>query len=58
MPQWTSKEFEEFNLLTYKTGSRDRVARIEGRIAMKKFIDKHGKEKCDAMWAEIQKREK
>jgi len=32
--------------------------RIEGRLRMRKFVDAHGKEKCDAMFAHLTKRKK
>lgn len=48
---WTDEELKEFNRLIELSGSRDQMDRIHSRIEMPKFITKHGKEKCDAMWA-------
>lgn len=54
---YTAKEFREFDRLTEDMSSRVQMARISARLAMTKFVAKHGKEKCDAMWAEIQRRD-
>ncbi len=37
------------------TGSLDQMDRINARIDIPKFIKEHGKEKCDAMYAELTK---
>lgn len=51
--QWSKEEIEEFDNLVDATGSHDQVERINGRLDMGEFIAKHGKEKCDAMWAHL-----
>jgi hypothetical protein len=54
---WTDEELAEFDRLVDKVSSRNQIQRIESRFEMPKFIEKHGKEKCDAMWAHLQERE-
>lgn len=53
-PKWTPEELKEFDRLIDMTSSRDQVQRISGRMDMRKFVDKHGKEKCDAIWAHLE----
>ena len=53
--QWTKEDLREFKKLVDMSGSRNQMMRIEARIQMPKFIEKHGQEKCDAMWAHINK---
>ena len=55
---WTPEELAEFDLLTWMVSSRDQTDRIRGRLDMDKFVEKHGKEKCDAMFAHLTKSEK
>ena len=55
-PHWTPAELDTFNRLVRLTGSLRQMDRINGRIDMKNFVTKHGKEKCDAMFAELQAR--
>jgi len=47
----------EFDLLTAKLSSPNQLHRIEARTAIPKFVEKHGKEVCDAMFAVLQKRD-
>ena len=54
---YTKDELKEFDRLTNELSSHNQVARIGARMDIKKFIEKHGKEKCDAMFAELQKRD-
>lgn len=49
-PLYTKAELKEFDRLVDQVSSRDQVTRISGRLAMRKFVDAHGKEKCDSMW--------
>jgi hypothetical protein len=53
---YTKKEFDRFDYLTDKCCSRNQMQRIEGRLALTKFIDTHGLEKCNLMWAEIKRK--
>lgn len=48
---WTQEELDEFNDLTWKMCSANQMDRISARLDMPKFIEKHGKPKCDAMYA-------
>lgn len=52
-PTWTPEELAEFDRLTEDCASKSRGVRVIGHINMRAFIEKHGKEKCDAMWAHI-----
>tara|TARA_R110002051_G_scaffold3335_1_gene18067 strand:+ start:808 stop:981 length:174 start_codon:yes stop_codon:yes gene_type:complete len=52
--EYTAEEFNEFLRLYNLSGSRDQVDRIESRLHMPKFVEKHGEEKCDAMFSVIQ----
>ena len=56
-PTWTDDEIAEFDRLTLEMSSRDQVIRINGRMDMNRFVDKHGRAKCDAMFEEIKRRE-
>lgn len=51
---WTKAELKEFDELCDATISAHQVTRISGRMEMNKFIARHGKEKCDAMWAHLE----
>lgn len=51
---WTKAEIVEFDLLVDQQSSRDQVKRIEARMSMNSFIAKHGKSKCDAMFAHLE----
>lgn len=51
---WTPEELAEFDRLTWDVSSLDQLTRISGRLAMMKFVEKHGKDKCDAMWKVVQ----
>jgi hypothetical protein len=52
--EWTEEEIKEFDRLLGETGSRNQLERIIGRLDMTKFVEKHGKEKCDAMFAHLE----
>jgi hypothetical protein len=51
---WTPEELAEFDKLTWDVSSLNQLTRISGRLAMMKFVEKHGKDKCDAMWKVLQ----
>lgn len=50
---YTDEEFNEFLELVDKSGSRRQAHRSSSRVALPAFIDKHGKAKCDLMYANI-----
>ena len=50
---YTSEEFDEFSYLVEMTSSQDQMDRIEARLEMPRFIEKHGKDKCDIMFEEM-----
>lgn len=58
MTDYTEEELAEFDRITLGTSSRHQLDRVGYRIDLKEFIKKHGKDKCDAMFEEIQRREK
>lgn len=55
--EYTKEELAEFNRLTNKLSSLNQMHRIEARLDMPKFVEKHGKEKCDAMFVELQRKD-
>lgn len=57
-PTFTEAELAEFNTETLKQDSLNNYLRVEGRLAIKRLIAEHGQEKCNAMWAELMRREK
>lgn len=54
---FTEDELAEFNARTWDQDSRNQVTRISGRLGIRELIQRHGRAKCDAMWAEIKRRE-
>lgn len=49
--EWTEEEMREFENLVDGASSRHQLERIHSRMHMPAFIEKHGREKCDAMFA-------
>lgn len=56
--RWNDEEFAEFHAASRKSDSRDQVTRIKGRMELSELVRRHGKPKCDAMWAAILAAEK
>jgi hypothetical protein len=54
---YTTAELKQFDRLTNKLSSQDQMARINARVDIKKFIEEHGKEKCDAMFDVLKRRD-
>ena len=54
---WTPEELREFDDLTMKLSSKRQMDRIEARLDLPKFMERVGKEKCDAMFAYLMKRD-
>jgi hypothetical protein len=50
---FTEEEFNEFDRITLEESSRDQATRSAARLKLEQFKQKHGKAKCDAMWARI-----
>lgn len=50
MTQYTKDELNEFRELVEGGESRDQLRRIRARLDMPKFIERVGREKCDAMF--------
>jgi hypothetical protein len=53
--KWTRAELREFDRLTLASGSTDHMTRKNGRRAIERFVDLHGKEKTDAMFNHLMK---
>ena len=56
-PVYTAGELRKFDRLTLLMSSRDQVTRIEARFAVQDFEKKHGKAKCEAMFAVLKARD-
>lgn len=54
--EWQPEDLSEFDALTLRLSSLRQMDRIEARFDIKRFVAKHGKEKCDEMYAELTKR--
>jgi hypothetical protein len=52
---YTEGELKKFRKLVNGVSSRDQMERINSRLDMRRFVDRVGKEKCDAMFAQIEK---
>ena len=52
-PMFTEADFRQFERLSGQLASHDPVKRLQARHQMREFREKHGKAKCDAMWARI-----
>lgn len=52
MSKYTKNEKNEFDRLVRNTASPDQVTRIMARLSLRKFVSLHGKDKCDAMFAD------
>lgn len=52
---WTAAEFNEFRRLVDGTGAPgfDNHKRVVARLDLNTFVAKHGKEKCDLMYADL-----
>ena len=48
---YTANDLKAFRKILLMTESHDQLTRIHGRLKMKRFIEKNGKEKCDEMFA-------
>lgn len=55
---YTPELLRKFDLLTMKLSSRDQLERINARLDLSEFQKEHGKEVCDAMFAELVARDK
>lgn len=55
---YTEADLLEFDHASMDSSSRDQVRRIDGRLKISALVRQHGAEKCDAMFAEILRREK
>lgn len=54
---YTDAELRQFDMLTNRLSSPNQLTRLDARFQMPKFIAKHGKEKCDAMFEVLKRRD-
>lgn len=52
---YTQAELDEFRMLVEMGESRNQLERIHSRLDLPKFIDRVGREKCDAMFEVLKK---
>lgn len=57
-PTFTAEELSEFDRASWRASSPDQVNRISGRMELRKLVARHGKEKCDAMFAFLTKKDR
>jgi hypothetical protein len=58
MPKiYTKGDLRKFDRLTAMLHSPSQMERIHGRMEIKKFIELHGQEKCDAMFEVLKARD-
>ena len=56
---YTPKLLKQFDRLTRQLESRNQLMRLDARlIKIPEFIAKHGREVCDEMFAELQRRDR
>lgn len=53
--EYTEEELNEFRHLLELGESRNQLDRIKSRVAMPGFIERVGREKCDAMFEVLKK---
>ncbi|SER36621.1 MULTISPECIES: hypothetical protein [Pseudomonas] len=53
-PMWTKAEITEFDQLVNAVSSLNQVKRIEANFKQREFVEKHGQEKCDAMFKHLE----
>lgn len=56
MSEYTKEELDEFRTLVEQCESCHQMDRIHGRLDMPKFVERVGRDKCDAMF-EVLKQE-
>lgn len=55
---YTEAELKQFDRLTMKLSSPRQMDRIDARLDIVKFEAEHGKEKCQAMFEVLQRRDR
>jgi hypothetical protein len=55
--KYTAAELRAFDKLSARLSSHNQATRIEARFKMRDFVEQHGKDKCDAMFAEVMRRD-
>lgn len=55
--EYTPELLRQFDRITLALSSQNQLSRISARMDIKAFQEAHGKEVCDAMFAELQKRD-
>lgn len=51
--KYTKQELDEFRWLVLQGESSNQMDRIHSRMDMPKFIERIGRDKCDAMYEEL-----
>lgn len=54
---YTDADLKKFDRITQKLHSPNQLTRINGRVEIKTFVEEHGKEKCDAMFEVLKRRD-
>lgn len=54
---WEEHELQQFLGIIEANESMNQLDRIAGRLEMSEFVKRHGRAKCDAMFAEIKRRD-
>lgn len=54
---FTRAQLAQFDQLTLQVSSRNQRVRLNARLGMKQFVESHGAEACDAMFATLRKRD-
>jgi hypothetical protein len=57
-PTYSPELLRKFDILTLRMSSLDQMTRINARLDVRAFQAKHGKEVCDAMFEELQRRDR
>jgi hypothetical protein len=56
--RYTAAMMKEFDKLSMMACDLNQVRRIEGRMALQKYIEMHGKDVCEEMFRVLQEKDK
>lgn len=54
----TARQYEEFEDLVDRVSSQNGGVRVIARLQMRRFVDKHGKDRCDCAYEKLTGRKK
>lgn len=57
-PTFTEVELKEFDRLTWATGHPHQLTRIAARFDLQAFVNRHGNDKCNAMFEALKKKDR